>query len=98
MKYVIITHDCYPLPIAGHLMEEGNEVIVGVLEKLSDLNIPQVEDDELEEDKKERMSNYDGIIEKDTVKNVCIVNQVNCLKRALSKNQPLRSNLLNHYL
>ena len=69
-KFVLIGEDCYPFPLAKHLQDEGNEVIYGLVEDLSDMKVPNMNIDETPEDHKERISNYDGIIEKQDIKEV----------------------------
>jgi hypothetical protein len=39
MKYVLFMYDHYSFPLALHLIDEGFEVIVGIIEKEKDLRI-----------------------------------------------------------
>ncbi|TAL21872.1 MAG: hypothetical protein EPN94_12100 [Nitrospirae bacterium] len=58
------------MPIAKHLQDEGNKIIVGIVESVNDLKIEEEKDNEKQEDKKQRLSNHDGIIKKYTLSNV----------------------------
>jgi hypothetical protein len=73
MTYVFISHDCYPFPIAKHLLDEGNEVLFGLVENLEDLGIDGLIDDETPEEKDERLANHDGIIDKMSVDDVLAI-------------------------
>ena len=70
MIYVFLSHDCYPLPIAKHLLDEGEEVVIGMLNNLDNLEIPDVEDNEEPEDREERLADYDGLLDKESVDDV----------------------------
>lgn len=70
MKYVFFVYDPYPYPLIGHLLEEGQEVIVGVVKFLDELKLPGVEDTETQERKRLRLSVYDGLVEKKTAETV----------------------------
>lgn len=65
MIYVFFAVEHYPFPLAKHLIDEGNEVIVGqVVNRGAELAIPGSEDKEKPEDRALRLSYYDGIIQK----------------------------------
>lgn len=65
MKYIFITYDGYPFPIAKMLIDEGNEVIISQIPDNSYLEADSgMNDDEDPETKKRRLSLYDGIIPK----------------------------------
>jgi len=66
VKYVFFAYECYPLPLAKHLLDEGNEVIVGIVRRLSQLNLPGVKDEETTEDRMRRLRVYDGLLYKET--------------------------------
>ncbi|MDE2020739.1 MAG: hypothetical protein KGJ13_10420 [Patescibacteria group bacterium] len=70
MKYVFFHHEMYPLPIAYHLMNEGREVLVGTIDSHDDLGIPGDKDEETEEEKEQRMSVYDGLLDKMTAEDL----------------------------
>lgn len=59
--WVTLTSGWDGLPIAYHLQEEGNESIVGQVQNKSEL---KEEDKEEPEDKKERLSQYEGMVKK----------------------------------
>lgn len=70
MKFVFITYEFYPFPLALHLMDEGREVLIGVVENYEDIGLGPSKNKEKPEERKMRLSNYDGLIEKDTLKDV----------------------------
>lgn len=63
MKFVFIAHECYPMPIAYHIANEGHEVIFGIVDNYDDLD-NGIEAHEKPEEKDQRLSNYDNLIEK----------------------------------
>ena len=67
MTYVFPVYDCYSLPLAKHLQDEGNEVIIGMLASRNQMMIPGVKDDQKPEDRKQRLSNYDGLLKKQSL-------------------------------
>jgi hypothetical protein len=66
MKYVFFALEAYPLPIAKHLVDEGYDVLVGILQSANRLMIPGVKSSESAEDRAQRLSIHDGIIKKYT--------------------------------
>lgn len=64
MIYVFISYDCYPLPLAKHLLDEGNDIIYGMVRSRNQLRVPGLKEDEKKEERHERLSNYSGILEK----------------------------------
>lgn len=70
MKFVFFAYECYPLPLAKHLVDEGNVVLVGIVRRLSKLNLPGVKDEETIEDRAKRLRVYDGLLYKDSSDNV----------------------------
>ena len=67
MKYIIFTCDGYGLPIAHHLLQEGNEVIVGqVINKKTTLTKVESRSNNEESalDQKRRLNLYKNMIEK----------------------------------
>lgn len=63
-KYIIISDECYLMPVAKHLIDEGRDVTVGFIKDRASLRLPDFKDTETPEDKKERISVYDGILPK----------------------------------
>jgi len=72
MKFAIFTFDGYGLPVAQHLQDEGEDVIVGMVEDICevqpDVDIKSAE--ETDEDKARRLKLYDGIVEKQSAKSL----------------------------
>ena len=68
MKYVFFTTDFYPFPIAKHLQGEGNDVTIALINHMTDLRVPEIDDEEKPADRKERMSTFDGMIDKKSLK------------------------------
>jgi len=66
-KYIWFTFDGCGLHIAKKLKDEGNTVIVAQVQDVSELGFPK---EEKPEDKKLRLSTFDGIIEKRDAKEV----------------------------
>jgi len=66
MKFVFFNLEPYPLPLAAHLIVEGYEVLVGTLQSANRLMITGLKSTESTEDKKQRLSIYDGLIKKQT--------------------------------
>src|SRR6185295_5257935 len=62
LKYVLITKGWDGLPIFYHLQEEGGDVIVGQIQDDEELKIEH--DKEEAEDKKQRLSQYEGMMKK----------------------------------
>lgn len=62
-KYVFFAFECYPLPIAAHLLAEGREVTVGIVRRLEQLGLED-EEPEKPEERRVRLSVYDGLIKK----------------------------------
>ena len=60
-KYIWFTYDGCGLSIAKKLQEEGNEVLVAQIQDASELGVDKTEKDE---DKKLRLSLFDGLLEK----------------------------------
>lgn len=61
IKWIILSSGWDGLPIAYHLHQEGNEVIVGQVQDVAELKNGSTEEDE---DRKERLSQYDGMVKK----------------------------------
>lgn len=71
LNFIIFTFDGTILPIAHKLEKEGNRVIVGIIEDKKDILLKDEEyKPENPEKKAQRLSLYDGIIEKFSVKEV----------------------------
>lgn len=71
LNFVIFTYDCTILPIVHKLEKEGNRVIVGIIEDKKDILLPEEEyKPEDPEKKKERLSIYDGLLDKFSAKEV----------------------------
>ncbi|MFD1558367.1 hypothetical protein ACFSHT_22505 [Paraburkholderia silviterrae] len=70
MKFVFFFYDCYPLPLAAHLRMEGYDVILGVVPTLSYLNLPGVKDEEKSDERYQRHSTYQGLMERKTAEEV----------------------------
>jgi len=70
MRYVFFCYESYPLPLAKHLMDEGNMVYIGMVRRLSQLRLPGVKDEETIEDRTRRLRVYDGLLYKDTSNNI----------------------------
>jgi phosphoribosylamine-glycine ligase len=64
MTYIFFAVEHYPYPLAYHIREEGGEAFVASIENKSALEIPGTEDKETPEEKKVRLSYYDGMLEK----------------------------------
>jgi phosphoribosylamine-glycine ligase len=64
MIYVFFHYEHYPLPLAKHLQDEGNKVIVGTIKSKKSMKIFGDEDTEKPEQKEMRLSCFDGIIDK----------------------------------
>lgn len=65
MRYALFTFSGYGLPIAKRLIDEGNEVLVGVVSTPEKLKVSGWQGKkESPEERRRRMSLYDGIIEK----------------------------------
>jgi phosphoribosylamine-glycine ligase len=67
MKFVIITWDAYPLPIAKHLLDEKREVTVAIVKDREDLGLKEKAHDEKPEERRQRLSTYDGMLKKATL-------------------------------
>lgn len=67
LKYIIFTHDGSALCVAEKLMNEGNDVIVAQIQDNKELHNGTTEEPE---DKKKRLSLYDGILKKHDAKEV----------------------------
>lgn len=71
LNFIIFTYDCTILPIAHKLEKEGNRVIVGIIEDKKDILLPEEEyRPENPEQKKNRLSIYDGLLDKFSAKEV----------------------------
>jgi phosphoribosylamine-glycine ligase len=70
MKYVFFLYDHYAFPLALQLKSEGNEVIIGMVEKVKDLKVDGLKISESPEDRKNRLECCDGMLEKKTQKEV----------------------------
>lgn len=69
MRYIFITYDGYPLPMAKQLIDEGNDVWVGQVMDNKDLHTESgVASDEDKETKRRRLSLYEGILVKHDAK------------------------------
>jgi len=68
IKFVTITSGWDGFPIAYHLQQEGYDSIVGQVQDYSELGIDKEKEDL--EDKKQRLSQYDGMIRKYPAKKV----------------------------
>jgi len=66
LKFVFFAYESYPYPLAKHLIDEGHEVIIGVIKSINELELPGVKDDESAKEKQQRLSVYDGIVLKNT--------------------------------
>ncbi len=65
MNFIIFTHEGTILPVAHKLEKEGNRVIVGIIEDNKDILLPEEKHKPEEpEKKKQRMSLYDGMLDK----------------------------------
>lgn len=65
MKYCFIAVAPYVLPLAKHLQDEGREVVMCVIEDSTALGLG--ESKESPKHREERITNYDGVIEKKTL-------------------------------
>ena len=65
MRYAFFTADGHFLPLAYHMQEAGHEVHVGMVDSWDEVKMVR---NETPDDKKHRMSLYDGMIEKTTAK------------------------------
>lgn len=63
MHYVFFCFECYPLPIASHLIAEGRKVTIGIVRRLSQLGLKD-EEDETTQERSIRLSVYDGLLPK----------------------------------
>lgn len=70
MKYVVFAYECYPYPIVKHLLDEDQYVIVGVIKFIEQLKLEDNNDDDTPEQKRQRVSVYDGLVEKRTAEEV----------------------------
>lgn len=70
MKYVFFALEAYPLPIAAHLVAEGHEVWVGMLQSANRLMLKGVKDASTATETKRRLSVYDGLLVKHTADEV----------------------------
>lgn len=61
VKFITLTSGWDGMPIAFHLQEEGHESVIGQVQDKSELD---QKSDEEPEDKKKRLSQYDGMIKK----------------------------------
>ena len=68
MKYIFFSYFGLSFPIVKKLIEEGNEVTVALVQDVSELGIPGKKEDN--EEKKNRLSLYDGVFEKKPAKQV----------------------------
>ncbi len=64
MKYIFFIHECYSYPIAKHLQDEGNEIIVGIIDNYGQLRIPNGTYNEKPQERIQRLSVYDGLVQK----------------------------------
>ena len=68
--WVFFALEAYPLPIAAHLVAEGQEVIVGMLSSANRLMIKGIRDTSTTAETKRRLSVYDGLLVKHTADEV----------------------------
>lgn len=65
MNYIFITYDGAPFPIAKQLMDEGNQVLVSMVNSPKDLGVESgLSAEGSSEEKRRRLSIYDGILNK----------------------------------
>lgn len=65
MKFVLFTYEHYGLPVFKHLMDEGNDIFIGVVENYSDLGIPNDDSSDIykEDDQiRKKEDNYQGLL------------------------------------
>src|SRR5258708_1852787 len=65
MTYVFFVFQCYPYPIIKHLIDEGNEVLVGIVHA-----VPEFDNDETPSETSQRLAVYDGMVKKEPYKSV----------------------------
>jgi phosphoribosylamine-glycine ligase len=70
LKFVFFFYECYPLPLAYHLKQEGYEVILGAVPSVDYLKLPDVKNEEKPEERVQRHSTYRGLLDKKTVDQV----------------------------
>lgn len=70
MKYVFFCYEAYPFPLIKHLLDEEQEVLVGVIKFIEQLGLPSGNDDDTPEQKRQRFSVYDGLVEKRSAEQV----------------------------
>ena len=70
MKYVFFALDCYPFPLIKHLLDEGHEVMVGIIKSANYLMIPGVKEDSTPEEREQRASVYDHLVHKNSADTV----------------------------
>lgn len=69
--FVFMSAEGYSLALASHLIDEGYPVTFAMIDNFKQLGLPDYEEDAEEaKDRKERISNYDDIIEKKSLKSV----------------------------
>jgi len=73
MKYVFFLLESYPLPIAIHLVNEGREVILGVVDSVDALGLKDVKNKETSKEKSQRFSTYKGILKKQPANDVLMM-------------------------
>jgi phosphoribosylamine-glycine ligase len=67
--FVFIAHDCYPLPLAYHLLSEGYDVTVGVITSYAQLHTGTTLN-ETPQERKQRLSNHNGMLTKESLDSV----------------------------
>jgi len=93
MKYIVFTFDGYGLPIAWRLQQEGREVLVAIVHDQEDV-LHELERNvagEGETERKRRLSQYDGMLEKRPAREV-----VEGLKRRTDREDTFLFFDLNH--
>lgn len=79
-KYVLITKGWDAMPVFYHLQQEGCEVLVGQVQDDSELKIDFDKEDP--EDKKQRLSQYEGMMKKYPARKLC-----DALKKVKNKDE-----------
>jgi phosphoribosylamine-glycine ligase len=67
---VFFVLECYPYPIIKHLLDEGYEVLIGVLKSETQLLIPGLKEEATPQEKEQRLSVYDHLVHKNSADTV----------------------------
>jgi phosphoribosylamine-glycine ligase len=67
--FVFIAHDCYPLPLAHHLIEEGYDVTVGIIQNYAQMHTGTTVNENPKE-RAQRLSNHNGMLKKQSLESV----------------------------